>query len=142
MKRLYGKVALISGAARGMGQAEARLFAEEGARVLLCDIHGEETQGLAREIGDAALPQHLDVTQEDQWAEAVQRAMDEFGRLDVLINNAGIAEAAPLMEMTLESYRRVTEVNQTGVFLGMRCVAAATSNAPRGAPALRQWVCQ
>ena len=125
MKRLYEKVALISGAARGMVQAEARLFAREGARVLLCDIHDDETRNLAEEIGDGALAHHLDVTQEDQWAEAVQRATDEFGRVDILINNAGIAEAAPLMEMTLESYRRVTEVNQTGVFLGMRAVAAA-----------------
>lgn len=125
MGRLYEKVALISGAARGMGQAEARLFAQEGARVLLCDIHDDETEAVAQEIGEHALPHHLDVTQEDQWSNAVERATQEFGRLDILVNNAGIAEAAPLMEMTLESYRRVTEVNQTGVFLGMRAVAPA-----------------
>lgn len=132
MRRLYEKVALISGAARGMGQAEARLFAEEGAKVLLCDIHDEETRTVADEIGENALHHHLDVTQEDQWAEAVQRATDEFGHLDILVNNAGIAEASPLMEMTLESYRRVTEVNQTGVFLGMRAVAPAMKQAGGG----------
>ena len=123
MRRLYEKVALISGAARGMGQAEARLFAEEGAKVLVCDIHGDEAKAVADDIGENALHYPLDVTQEDQWKMAVQKAVDAFGHLDILVNNAGIAEPAPLIDMTLESYRRVTEVNQTGVFLGMRSVA-------------------
>ena len=122
MGRLEGKVALISGAARGMGQAEAKLFAAEGAKVVICDVLDAEAQSLAKEIGSNALFQHLDVTREEEWAAAVEVTSKAFGRLDVLVNNAGIAESAPLAEMTLESYRRVTEVNQTGVFLGMRAV--------------------
>ena len=120
MGRIDGKVALISGAARGMGQSHARLFAAEGARVAVCDVIDGEGAAVAEDIGDAALYLHLDVTREDDWAAAVAATVDAFGKLDVLVNNAGIAEGAPLAEMTLASYRRVTEVNQTGVFLGMR----------------------
>ena len=122
MGRLDGKVALVSGAARGMGQAEARLFAAEGAKVAVCDVRDDEGKAVAESIGANAIYQHLDVTSEDEWAAAVAATVGAFGTLNVLVNNAGIAEAAPLAEMTLESYRRVTEVNQTGVFLGMRSV--------------------
>jgi 3alpha(or 20beta)-hydroxysteroid dehydrogenase len=115
-----------------MGRAEARLFAEEGAKVLLCDILDEEGSAVAKEIGDAARYQHLDVTNEDEWTTAVKAATDAFGKLDVLVNNAGIGEGAPLAETTLESYRRVTEVNQTGVFLGMRAVIGAMTAAGGG----------
>ena len=132
MGRLDGKVALISGGARGMGQAEARLFAAEGAKVAVCDLIDTEAKALAEEIGSSALCQHLDVTSEEQWAAAVEVTVNAFGKLDVLVNNAGIAEAAPLAEMTLESYRRVTEVNQTGVFLGMRAVVAPMTAAGGG----------
>ncbi|MAE93881.1 MAG: 3-alpha-hydroxysteroid dehydrogenase [Deltaproteobacteria bacterium] len=122
MGRLDGRVALISGGARGMGRAEARLFAAEGARVAVCDVADGEGKAVAEEIGAGALYQHLDVTSEEEWAAAVAATTSAFGRLDVLVNNAGIAESAPLADMTLESYRRVTEVNQTGVFLGMKAV--------------------
>ena len=122
MGRLEGKVALISGAARGMGRAEALLFAGEGARVAVCDVLDDEGAAVAAEIGGAARFWHLDVTSETDWGAAVAATTDEFGRLDVLVNSAGTAEGAPLAEMTLESYRRVTETNQTGVFLGMRAV--------------------
>ena len=132
MGRLDGKVALISGAARGMGNAEARLFAREGARVALGDVVDDETKALAEAIGGDALALHLDVTSEDGWAEAVAATTAAFGLLDVLVNNAGIAESAPLADMTLESYRRVTEVNQTGVFLGMRAVIPAMTEAGGG----------
>jgi len=120
--RLQGKVALVSGAARGMGQAEARLFAAEGAKVVLCDVLDAEGRAVAKELGKGALYHPLDVTSEDAWAKAVTHATSAFGKLDVLVNNAGIAESAPLADMTLDSYRRVTEVNQTGVFLGMKAV--------------------
>jgi 3alpha(or 20beta)-hydroxysteroid dehydrogenase len=120
MGRLDGKVALISGSARGMGRAMARLFAEEGASIAVCDVIEGEGRAVAEEIGASAVYNRLDVTSEDDWAEAVSATMGAFGRLDVLVNNAGIAEGALLHEMTLESYRRVTEVNQTGVFLGIR----------------------
>ena len=130
--RLEGKVALISGAARGMGKAEAILFADEGARVVVCDVRDDEGKAVAAGIGDAALYQHLDVTSEDDWERAIEATEGAFGRLDVLVNNAGIAEAAPLAEMTLDSYRRVTEVNQTGVFLGMRAAVEPMTRAGGG----------
>jgi 3alpha(or 20beta)-hydroxysteroid dehydrogenase len=132
MGRLGGKVALISGAARGMGKAEARLFAAEGAKVAVCDVRDAEGEAVARQIGADAIYVHLDVTSEDQWAAAVAATASAFGKLDVLVNNAGIAEAAPLAEMTLESYRRVIDVNQTGVFLGMRAVVRPMTTAGGG----------
>ncbi len=132
MGRLDGKVALISGAARGMGQAEAQLFAAEGAKVVACDIIDDEGKAVAEAIGANAIYQHLDVTDEEDWATAVSATSEAFGKLDVLINNAGIAEAAPLADMTLDSYRRVTEVNQTGVFLGMRAAVAPMTAAGGG----------
>jgi 3alpha(or 20beta)-hydroxysteroid dehydrogenase len=125
MGRLDGRVALISGAARGMGAAEARLFAAEGARVAVCDVVDAEGEAVADQIGAHARFQHLDVTSEADWAAAVAATTSAFGKIDVLVNNAGIAEGAPLVEMTLDSYRRVTEVNQTGVFLGMKAVVGA-----------------
>lgn len=125
MGRLDGKVALISGAARGMGTAEARLFAAEGAKVVVCDVLDAEAKAVAEEIGENALCQHLDVTDEGGWTAVVEATLAAFGQLDILVNNAGIGESAPLEETTLDSYRRVTEVNQTGVFLGMRAVVPA-----------------
>lgn len=122
MGRLEAKVAIVSGAARGMGEAEARLFAAEGAKVVVCDVVEAEAKAVAEEIGANALYQPLDVTSEEDWASAVEVTLNAFGSIDILVNNAGIAESAPLSEMTLDSYRRVTEVNQTGVFLGMRAV--------------------
>ncbi len=132
MGRLDGKVALVSGAARGMGRAEARLFAAEGAKVAVCDVLDAEAKAVAEGIGEAARFQHLDVTREDEWEAAVAGTLRAFGRLDVLVNNAGIAESAPLAEMTLESYRRVIDVNQTGVFLGMKAVIEPMSAAGGG----------
>jgi 3alpha(or 20beta)-hydroxysteroid dehydrogenase len=132
MGRLDGKVALISGAARGMGRAEAELFAAEGAKVAVCDVRDAEGGSVARGIGASALYLHLDVTSEEQWSEAVSATTQAFGRLDVLVNNAGIAEAAPLAEMTLDSYRRVIDVNQVGVFLGMRAVVEPMTAAGGG----------
>ena len=132
MGRLDGKAALVSGAARGMGQAHARLFAAEGAKVAVCDVLDDEGEAVAREIGPNALYLHLDVTSEDGWAAAVAATVAAFGKLDVLVNNAGIAEGAPLAEMTLASYRRVTEVNQTGVFLGMRAAVEPMTAAGGG----------
>ena len=126
MARLEGKVALVTGAARGQGEAEARLFVAEGARVLLADVLDEEGEKVAASLGDAALYRSLDVTDEAQWQAAVERAVSAFGRLDVLVNNAGIVTPPlPLEETTLASFERVVRVNQIGVFLGMKtCVPA------------------
>ena len=130
--RLDGKVALISGGARGQGAAAARAFTREGAKVVLGDILDEDGKQLAEEIGESALYVHLDVTREDDWAGAVEEAERIFGRLDVLLNNAGILKFAKLTEMTLEEYMMVVNVNQTGVFLGMRAVVAAMRKAGGG----------
>jgi len=125
--RLEGKVALISGAARGMGAAEARLFAVEGARVVIGDVLEETGLALAKEIGDAALFVRLDVTRESDWAEAIRKTLAAFGRLDVLVNNAGIGRTSRIEDTSLEAYREVTEINQTGVFLGIRAAIAPLS---------------
>ncbi|MBJ17949.1 MAG: glucose 1-dehydrogenase [bacterium] len=132
MGRLDGKVALVSGAARGMGQAEVRLFAAEGAKVIVCDIVDDEAKAVAGDIGANALYQHLDVTREEDWSEAVAAGLSAFGHLDILVNNAGIGEMMPFDQMSLQDYRRVTEVNQTGVFLGMKAVIESMTEAGGG----------
>jgi 3alpha(or 20beta)-hydroxysteroid dehydrogenase len=132
MGRLDGKVALISGGARGQGAAEARLFVAEGARVVLGDVLEEECAGVASELGSAARAVPLDVTDEASWARAVQTAVDTFGKLDVLVNNAGIVRTGSLESMSLDDYMAVIQVNQVGVFLGMRAVVAAMRQAGRG----------
>ena len=117
--RLKGKVAIITGAARGQGACEARLFVEEGAHVVLGDIMDEEGQALAEELGDAARYVHLDVREETDWAGAVQAA-GEFGPLNVLINNAAVVHFSAITDTTLDDYNRVVSINQTGTFLGLR----------------------
>ena len=121
MGRLDGKTALITGGARGQGAAEARLFAEEGANVVLTDVLDDEGERTAAEVGGAYL--HQDVTSEGEWESVVSRAIELHGGIDVLINNAGIYIPTPLIGGDLGDYRRVVEVNQVGVFLGMREVA-------------------
>lgn len=123
MGRLDGKIALISGAARGQGAAEARLFVEEGARVIVGDVLEEPGQALADELGPAARFRALDVTREEDWAGAVTLAEEEFGGLSVLVSNAGISPPpTPIAATSLEEYVRVVTVNQVGTFLGVRAV--------------------
>jgi 3alpha(or 20beta)-hydroxysteroid dehydrogenase len=122
MGRLKGKVALITGAARGQGAAAARRFVAEGARVVIADINDEDGKKLADELGDAAYFRHLDVSSEDDWAAAVTEVGAQFGPVTVLVNNAGILHFAPLADTTLADYERVVRVNQIGTFLGMRAV--------------------
>ena len=123
MGRLDGKVALITGAARGQGEAEARLFAAEGAKVVLTDILDEDGTTVAKDIGAAAAYLHHDVRSEEEWQATVDKAIDRFGGIDVLVNNAGVFSMAPLTMTTLEEYRRIIDINQVGVFLGMKAVA-------------------
>jgi 3alpha(or 20beta)-hydroxysteroid dehydrogenase len=130
--RLHGKVAIISGGARGQGAAEARLFAAEGARVVVGDVLDDEGAAVAEEIGDAALYVHLDVTDEAQWAAAVKAAEEAFGPVSVLINNAGILLFQSLHKTTLEDFERVMRVNVTGVFLGMKAVTTSMVEAGGG----------
>ncbi len=132
MGRLEGKVALITGGARGQGEAAARVFVSEGASVLIADILDEEGAKIAAEIGNAAHYFHLDVTQEADWQAAVERTVATFGKLDVLVNNAGIVHTGLLERMELASYMEVVNVNQVGVFLGMRAVVAPMREAGGG----------
>ncbi|MEX2100175.1 MAG: glucose 1-dehydrogenase [Acidimicrobiia bacterium] len=120
--RVDGKVALVTGAARGQGEAEARFLARAGARVVVTDVLDGQGEAVASEIGDAARYVRLDVGDEESWAAAVATAVAEFGRLDVLVNNAGILQTAPLEEQTLEGFEAIVRVNLYGVFNGMRAV--------------------
>jgi 3alpha(or 20beta)-hydroxysteroid dehydrogenase len=132
MGRLDGKIAIISGAARGQGAAEARLFAAEGARVVLADVLDDEGEAVAAEIGDAAVYTHLDVTDEPQWQAAVALAEDRFGPVTVLVNNAGILLFQPLHKTDLADFDRVMRVNVEGVFLGMKSVTPSMTRAGGG----------
>jgi NAD(P)-dependent dehydrogenase (short-subunit alcohol dehydrogenase family) len=133
--RLDGKVALISGGARGQGAAEGKLFTREGAKVVLGDVLDADGQQTAREIqaaGGSAVYVHLDVTQETDWQNAVGVAVRNFGRLNILVNNAGILRMEGIEDTTLEIWNRVIAVNQTGVFLGMRHAIPAIRQAGGG----------
>ena len=121
MGRLEGKTALITGGARGQGAAEAALFAEEGANVVLTDVLDEEGERTADIVGGTFL--HHDVTSVEEWAAVVARAVELHGGVDVLINNAGIYADSSIVGGDADEYRRVIEVNQVGVYLGMREVA-------------------
>ncbi len=121
--RLDGKVAIVTGAAGGIGGAAARRMAEEGALLLLTDADARGVAELARELGDGASACAHDVTSEEDWRAVVSAALDSHGRIDVLLNNAGVFLAAPLTDTSPEDFRRVIDVNVAGVFLGMRAVA-------------------
>jgi 3alpha(or 20beta)-hydroxysteroid dehydrogenase len=123
--RLAGKVALISGGSRGMGASHARRFVAEGAKVVIGDLLDGEGETVAKELGDDAAYVHLDVTDEQSWNDAVAATTEQFGGLHVLVNNAGIIHVMPIAMTALEDYRRVIEVNQVGVFLGMKAAVAA-----------------
>ena len=134
-ERLAGKVALISGAARGQGASHAELFAEEGASVILGDIRDHEGEKWAEELagrGFAVAYIHLDVTEKEDWKAAVALAEESFGKLDVLINNAGIHSQPGVLDVTDEHWETVVAINQTGVFLGMREAIPAMQRAGGG----------
>jgi 3alpha(or 20beta)-hydroxysteroid dehydrogenase len=128
--RLDDKVALITGGAKGQGAAEAKLFALEGATVWIADVDDERGAATAAEVG--ATYRHLDVRDEAAWAELVAEIVGTAGRLDVLVNNAGTFVYARLVESTVADFTRQFEVNQLGVYLGMRAVAPAMIEARRG----------
>ncbi len=122
MGRLDGKVALITGGARGMGKSHVRHFVAEGARVVFGDVLDEQGEAVAAKLGDDARYVHHDVTSEADWAAAVAAALDAFGRLDVCVNNAGVLAFAPISEMPLAEFRRILEINAVGCWLGMKSV--------------------
>jgi len=135
MGRLDGKVALISGGSKGQGAAEAKLFAQEGAKVVLADILDDEGKKIEAEInetGGEAMYLHLDVTSEADWAAAVRAAVDSYGKLDILVNNAGILLRKGVEETSAEEWDRVQEVNSKGVFLGVKAAIPAMREAGGG----------
>lgn len=121
--RLAGKVALITGGARGQGAAEALRFTSEGATVVISDVLDADGELTAKEIGDTCTYVHHDVTKESDWSEVVTRLVEQHGHLDVLVNNAGIFPAGGVLDTSLADYERVIGVNQVGVFLGMQAGA-------------------
>jgi 3alpha(or 20beta)-hydroxysteroid dehydrogenase len=121
MGKLDGRVVVITGAARGQGEQEARLFREEGARVVVADVLDEQGEALAEEIGAHYV--HLDVRTEDGWRAAVAAAKQAYGRIDGLVNNAGILRFNSLVDTPLTEFMEVVQVNQVGCFLGMKTVA-------------------
>ncbi|MFI6954420.1 glucose 1-dehydrogenase [Nocardia sp. NPDC050408] len=132
MGRLTGKVALISGGARGMGAAHGRALAAEDARVVLGDILDEEGAALAEEIGDNAAYVHLDVREKQQWQDAVAEAVQRFGSLNVLVNNAGIVNGNLLVDFELSEWQRIIDINLTGTFLGTQAATPAMIEAGGG----------
>ena len=135
MDRLKGKVALISGGARGQGSAEAQLFAAEGAFVVvgdILDIEGKETVRRINESGGYAKYVHLDVTSRVDWDSAVLETIDSFGKIDVLVNNAGITLNRTVAETTVDEWDKVNEINGKGVFLGLKCCIPTMLNSGGG----------
>ncbi|TFV54567.1 glucose 1-dehydrogenase [Mycobacterium sp. PS03-16] len=132
MGRVDGKVALISGGARGMGAEHARALVAEGAKVVIGDILDDEGKALADQLGDAARYMHLDVTSAEEWDAAVATAVTEFGSLNVLVNNAGIVALGKIGEFDMAKWQKVIDVNLTGTFLGMQASVEAMKAAGGG----------
>lgn len=130
---LSNKVAIVTGGARGMGAATAKLFVEAGARVIICDLLDEAGQALAAELGEAAIYRHLDVSSADQWAALVEEAGQGGTGVDILINNAGIADSTPFLEVKPDLLQRMLSVNITGTYLGMQAVIPAMIKRGSGA---------
>lgn len=129
--QLEGKVAIITGAARGQGEAEARLFVAEGAKVVLTDLSAEGAR-LAEQLGDRAIFVEHDVSDGDAWDDVVRKGIAAFGRIDVLVNNAGIYVPRPVQDTDAALMDRHYRVNQLGVFLGMKAVVGAMTAAGGG----------
>ncbi|MGW6021470.1 SDR family NAD(P)-dependent oxidoreductase [Streptomyces sp. NPDC055099] len=133
MGKLDGRVVIVTGGARGQGEQEARLFVAEGARVVVGDVLDDQGEALAKELGgDVAKYVHLDVSQEADWSAAVAAAKDAFGKVDGLVNNAGILRFNELVSTPLEEFQQIIQVNQVGCFLGIRTVAPEIAAAGGG----------
>jgi 3alpha(or 20beta)-hydroxysteroid dehydrogenase len=122
MARLDGKVAIVTGAARGAGAVIAGVLVEEGARVLLADVKDDAGERVAAGLGDAAVYTHCDITDEGDWQAAVSRAVDAFGTVTTLVNNAAVLHLAPIWDTTPDDFARVMSVNAMGAFLGTKAV--------------------
>ncbi|MGX6444026.1 glucose 1-dehydrogenase [Neobacillus sp. K501] len=132
MARLVGKVAIITGAAQGMGAAHARRFVSEGAKVVITDLNEEKGAALASELGENALFIKQNVTNAEEWQAVVAKAEEAFGPVNVLVNNAGITMAKSILQTTEEEYRRIVDINQVSVFLGMKTVIPSMQKAGGG----------
>ena len=133
--RLEGKVAIITGGARGQGATEARMFAQEGAKVVIGDIRddlGMQVEAEIRELGGEAIYLHLDVTSADDWQRAIDTAEQQFGKVDVLVNNAAIVLRKDIEETTADDWDNIMEINAKGVFLGTKAVIPAMRRAGGG----------
>jgi 3alpha(or 20beta)-hydroxysteroid dehydrogenase len=131
--RLQDKVAIVTGGARGMGAATSRLFAAEGAHVVIADVLEEDGAALAAELGGTAMFQRLDVSDEAAWTALVDAVMARHGRIDALVNNAAVVMFAPIVELTAEQIDRVLGINVKGAILGLKHVGARMCAAGRGA---------
>ncbi len=131
--RLENKIAIITGGARGMGAATVRLFAREGAKVVIADVLEEEGRALAAELGGDAMFQRLDVSAETDWIALTETVLAKYGRIDALVNNAAIVAFAPITELTVELIDRVLGINVKGTMLGLKHVGGAMCAARRGA---------
>lgn len=133
MGRLQGKVVIVTGGARGMGAATSRLFAKEGAAVVIADVLVEEGEALAQEIGDQALFVRLDVRNEDEWKQAADAAVSRFGRIDVLVNNAAVVHFCGIENLAKEDLERVLGINVIGTLLGIKTIAPIMKQQGKGA---------
>ncbi len=134
--RLESKVAIITGAASGMGAEEARLFAREGAKVVVADVTDDDGEAVARQIEDTggdAIFVHTDVTSVESWQALVDATLDKYGKIDILVNNAGISSGSYLDPLDLDGWTKIMDVNATGVYLGTRAVVPAMQAAGGGA---------
>ncbi|WP_372778031.1 glucose 1-dehydrogenase [Litorivivens sp.] len=132
MNRVKDKVCIVTGAASGMGRADAKMLAAEGAKVVLTDLNEKDGHAAAAEIGDKALFIKHDVSSEADWEKVVATAVSHFGGLDVLVNNAGMMTMGSVVDCTLEDYRKVNAVNSDGVFLGCKHAIPAMEATGRG----------
>lgn len=132
MARLLNKVAIITGAAQGMGEFHAREFIKQGAKVVLTDINAEKGNALAQELGKDALFIQHNVTSEDDWNKVIEDCEQHFGAVDILVNNAGITFSSSILNTTLADYRRIIDINQVSVFLGIKATIPSMRKAGGG----------
>lgn len=132
MTRLMDKVAIVTGGARGMGESHVRRFVEEGAKVVFTDINEEVGEKLASELGDSTLFVKHDVTDEAGWQEVIEKAEAAFGPVNVLVNNAGISMSKSIFDMSVEDYKKIIDINQVSVFLGIKAVLPSMQKAEGG----------
>ncbi|MCM3088763.1 glucose 1-dehydrogenase [Bhargavaea ginsengi] len=132
MGKLDGKVAIVTGAARGMGESHVRKFVSEGAKVILTDLNEESGRALAEELGGSVRFVRQDVTKAEDWHSVVEEAEAVFGPVEILVNNAGISMAKTIFDMTEEEYRKIVDINQVSVFLGIKAVIPSMQKAGGG----------